>query len=87
MYDSSGRIKPQRFSVLINSALNNVNTESNAFIDLETPPEQGAELDQIVKFILSEQASSIKSTLIDEAIEAGDLVLREGVRRTYTQVK
>ena len=39
MYDSSGRIKPQRFSVLINSALNNVNTDTVAFIDLDTPPE------------------------------------------------
>lgn len=70
--------------MLINSALNNVNTESNAFIDLDTPPKEGAELDQIVKFILSDQASSIKNTLIDEAIEAGDLVLREGVRRSFT---
>lgn len=87
MYDSTGRIKPQRFSVLINSALNNVNTESNAFIDLDSPPEQGADLDQIVRFIISEQASSIKNALIDEAIEAGDLVLREGVRRTFTNVK
>ena len=87
MYDNTGRIKPQRFSVLINSALNNVNTESNAFIDLDTPPEQGAELDQIIKFLISEQASSIKNALIDESIEAGDLVLREGVRRTFINVK
>lgn len=72
---------------MINSALNNVNTDTTAFIDLDTPPEQGASLDQIVKFIISEQAASIKNTLVEEAVEAGDLVLREGVRRTYRNVK
>lgn len=64
-----------------------MNTESNAFIDLDTPPEKGAALDQIVRFIISEQASSIKNALIEEAVEAGDLVIREGVRRTYVNVK
>ena len=87
MYDSTGRIKPQRFSVLINSALNNVNTDTAAFIDLDTPPDQGAKLDEIVKFLVSDTAGSIKDTLVEEAVEAGDLVLREGVRRTYRGVK
>lgn len=45
LYDEKGRIKPQRFSVMMNQALNIVNRESEAFIDLDTPPEDNAKLD------------------------------------------
>ena len=54
MYDPSGRIKPQRFTTLINSALNKVNMDTTAFIDLDTPPEEGAKIDEIVKFLVSD---------------------------------
>lgn len=37
--------------------------------------------------MISEQASSIKNALVEEAVEAGDLVIREGVRRTFVNVK
>jgi aarF domain-containing kinase len=86
MYDSKGRIQPQRFTVLMNSALNIVNRNTNSFIDLNTPPENGAGLDQIIKFIISDNAGSIKKTLINECVEAGDLVLRESARRTFATV-
>ena len=86
MYDTKGRIQPQRFTVMMNSALNIVNKNTNSFIDLDTPPENGAALDQIVKFIISDKAGSIKTTLINECVEAGDLVLRESARRTFSNV-
>lgn len=87
LYDEKGRIKPQRFSVLINQALNIVNRSSEAFIDLDTPPEENAPLDQIVKFIFSGKAGSIETSLKSECVEAGDLVLRETVRRTYKGIE
>lgn len=87
LYDEKGRIRPQRFSVLINQALNIVNRESQAFIDLDTPPEESASLDQIIKFIFSGKADSIQNTLKKELVEASDLVLRESVRRAYRGIE
>ena len=72
---------------MINSALNNVNTKTNSFIDLDTPPENGATLDQILKFLISDGAKSIRESLVSEAVEAGDLVLRETARKTYNSAK
>ena len=83
LYDEKGRIRPQRFSVLINQALDIVNRDSQTFIDLDTPPEESATFEQIVKFLFSGKADSIQKSLKDECIEAGDLVLRESVRRAY----
>ena len=87
MYDSQGRIQPQRFTVMMNSALNIVNKNTNSFIDLDTVPENGASLDQIIKFIISDKADVIKSLLIKECVEAGDLVLRESARRSFANVQ
>jgi aarF domain-containing kinase len=87
IFDSTGRIKPQRFSTLINSALNNVNTATTAFIDLDTPPEKGASLDEIIRFLISDGAKSIRDSVIVECVEAGDLVLRETARKTFNSVK
>ena len=87
MYDSKGRIQPQRLTVMMNSALNIVNKNTNSFIDLDTIPDNSAALDQIVKFIISDQADSIKTTLINECVEAGDLVLRESARRSFANVQ
>ena len=72
---------------MINSALNNVNSETNAFIDLDTPPENGATLDEILKFLISDGATSIRDSIVSEAVEAGDLVFRETARKTYSNAK
>ena len=71
----------------MNSALNIVNKNTNSFIDLETVPENGASLDQIVKFLISDRADVIKSLLVKECVEAGDLVLRETARKFFTNVQ
>ena len=73
--------------MLVNQALDIVNKSSEAFIDLDTPPEENAPLDQIVKFIFSGRAVSIEEALKNEAVEAGDLVLREAARRTYKAIQ
>ena len=72
---------------MMNSALNIVNKNTNSFIDLDTVPENGAALDQIIKFIISDKADVIKSLLIKECVEAGDLVLRESARRSFANVQ
>lgn len=40
-----------------------------------------------MKYILGDNASSIKDTLIEECVEAGDLVLRETARRSFANVQ
>lgn len=87
LYDDKGRIKGQSFMVLINQALDIVNRKSDAFIDLDTLPEEKAPLDRIVKFIFSGKAESIEKALREEFVDAGDLVLRESVRRTYKGIE
>jgi len=71
----------------MNSALNIVNTKTNSFIDLDTPPENGASLEEIAKYIISDKAESVKTSLIDECVEAGDLVLCESARRSWANVQ
>ena len=72
---------------MINSALDIVNKNTNSFIDLETVPENGASLEQIVKFIISDRADVIQGLLIAECVEAVDLVLRETARRAFTNIQ
>lgn len=63
-----------------------MNRSSASFIDLDTPPEDNAPLDQIIKYVFSGRAQSIEKSLKDECIFAGDLVLRESIRRSFKGV-
>jgi len=45
MFDNEGRIRPDRLAVLMNQALDIVNKDTDAFIDLDTVPKEGADLD------------------------------------------
>ena len=44
-------------------------------------------MDQIIKYVFSGRAQSIEKSLKEECILAGDLVLRETVRRTFKGIK
>jgi len=59
LYDSSGRIKTQKLSVLLNQALDIVNNSSDSFIDLDSPPEKNAPLNEVVNYLFSGRADSI----------------------------
>jgi hypothetical protein len=54
---------------------------------LDTPPEKGASLDEIIRFLISDGAKSIRDSVVMECVEAGDLVLRETARKTFNSVK
>lgn len=87
LYDEEGRIRPQRLSILLNKALNVVNKSTDSFIDLDTPPEENAPLEDIIKYLFSGRADSILNSLKKETVESGDLVLRETVRRVYKAIE
>ena len=87
LYDEEGRIRPQRLNILLNKALNVVNKSTESFIDLDTPPEKNAPLEDIVKYLFSGKADSILNSLKKETVISGDLVLRETVRRVYKAIE
>jgi hypothetical protein len=80
-------LRTTRLTVLLNSALGIVaKTSKNAFIDFDSIPEGSITLNQALKFILSDSASSLRTILIDEATLASDILLRQGFRKSYNQI-
>ena len=59
---------------------------SDAFIDLDTLPEETVSLNATLSFVLSDRAASLRPLLVDEAASALDLLLRQASRKTYTQI-
>jgi aarF domain-containing kinase len=75
-----------RLSVLLNSALGVVAKTSGAFVDLDAIPEDGVGMTESLKFLLSNSALSLRNILIEEAVTAGDILLRQASRKTYSQL-
>jgi HPt (histidine-containing phosphotransfer) domain-containing protein len=63
-----------------------VSRTGGAFVDFDTIPEDAAQPIEIIRFLLSEKSKSIRNLLIDEAINAGDILLRQLVRKSFTQI-
>lgn len=80
-------LQTTRLSVLLNSALGVVARQSGgAFVDFDSIPEGAVDLTTSVKFLLSEKAVSLREVLIDEAVNAGDILLRQAARKAFSQV-
>ncbi|GMH41398.1 hypothetical protein BSKO_09308 [Bryopsis sp. KO-2023] len=85
LYSKDGKFRPQRLSVLLNSALDNA-ANSSAFVDFDSMPEDSASLERIIELLLSEDGAGVRQTLIQELSMALDLVLRQAGRRFSDQV-
>ena len=59
---------------------------SDAFVDLDTLPEDSVDVSTLLTFVLSDKASSLRGVLIEEAANAFDLLLRQALRKSYNQV-
>ena len=59
---------------------------SDAFVDLDTLPEDSVDVSTLLTFVLSDKASSLRVVLIEEAANAFDLLLRQALRKSYNQV-
>ena len=80
-------LQTTRLSVLLNSALGVVARQSGgAFVDFDSIPEGAVDLTTSVKFLLSEKAVSLREVLIDEAVNAGDILLRQAARKAFSQI-
>eukprot|EP01038_Epipyxis_sp_PR26KG_P005416 gene5416-7504_t len=84
--DNANGLQANRLSVLLNSALGIVKKSSDSFIDIDTIPEGSIDLKTAFKFILSPSASSLRNILIQEGVTALDILTRQGVRKSYSQI-
>eukprot|EP00899_Mesostigma_viride_P014434 jgi/Mesvir1/22992/Mv05685-RA.2 len=83
LYSKDGKFVPRRLSVLINSALGRTaaNNDKAAFVDFDTLPDSTAPLVETLEYLLSDQARGVRVTIINEAANAADLLLRQNTRR------
>lgn len=89
LYNSkSNTIQTNRFMVLINSALGVVSrSSSNAFIDLDSLPNETISLSQTIQFLLSEKSKSLRKVLLIEIENAFDILLRQIIRKSCNNLK
>eukprot|EP00793_Prasinoderma_coloniale_P001506 PRCOL_00003310-RA len=76
-------LRGARLATLLNSAMGVVAQTSEAFVDLETVPEEGVSLSEALEYALSPQAASLRTLLEDEAAIAADLLARQAARRAF----
>ena len=78
-----GVVTPTRLASLLNSAAGIVaKKEGQAFVDLDAVPEDGVTPSEALKYILSDQAASLRALLATEAETAADLLVRQALRKS-----
>ena len=75
--DDSGRIQTTRLAVVLNSAMGVVARDSGAFVDFDTLPDDSVGLKDALHYFLSPSAQSLRGLVLDEAVTATDLLLRQ----------
>lgn len=86
---SVGGLRATRLSVLLNSALGVVargQGGSSAFIDLDSLPEGALGVGASLRFLLGKTAGSLRTLLVEEAVGAADVVIRQAGRRAFAQL-
>mmetsp|Transcript_4227 Transcript_4227/g.7186 ORF Transcript_4227/g.7186 Transcript_4227/m.7186 type:complete len:850 (+) Transcript_4227:20-2569(+) len=91
LYDpETQRIKPQRLASMLQAGLGVIADDEGAgFIDFDTLPKSGAALDEVLEFLLSEQARQLRPLLNAEIAYGLDLVCRRlsrELRNTVAEV-
>jgi hypothetical protein len=86
---ADGRVQPVRLSALLQAAVGIAATESDreGFIDFDAVPEEGADADKLVEFLLSPAGRSVKPLIVRELAATIDLVIRSATRTGFLQFK
>eukprot|EP00977_Amphora_coffeiformis_P004663 scaffold1001_cov169-Amphora_coffeaeformis.AAC.10 len=83
--ESSG-FKLTRLLALLNNAAGSVSTqEGAAFVDLDSIPENGLSLEDSLRFVLSDQAESLRTLLEPEVDNLIDILSRQVFRRAMDE--
>jgi len=87
LMDSDGQVRPVRLSALLQAAVGVTASsgESEGFIDFDALPKEGAETDELVKFLVSPAGNNLKPVLIRELVTTIDLVVRTTTRRAFIE--
>mmetsp|Transcript_14872 Transcript_14872/g.26710 ORF Transcript_14872/g.26710 Transcript_14872/m.26710 type:complete len:440 (-) Transcript_14872:310-1629(-) len=85
--DDSGRIQTTRLAVVLNSAMGVVARDSGAFVDFDTLPDDSVGLKDALHYFLSPSAQSLRGLVLDEAVTATDLLLRQAARRGFRRIE
>lgn len=87
LYAKGEMLKGERLAVILNSAIGVVSRNQDAFIDLDTIPENAAGIRDILRYVLSPKANSLRGILSNELVTAADLFLRQAARRTFRRAE
>lgn len=83
--DGSG-LKLNRLLALLNNAAGSISTqEGAAFVDLDTVPEDGLNVKDGLKFLLSDKAVSLRALLEKEVDNGVDVLSRQIFRRAFNE--
>lgn len=84
----SGELKFTRLLALLNNAAGSVGTkEGSAFVDLDAVPEDGLSFVDGFKYLLSDEAESLRNLLEDEVDNIVDILSRQVLRQGLGEVK
>ena len=84
--DSSNGLKLTRLLALLNNAAGAVKTQEGAvFVDLDAIPDDGISVSDGLKFVLSDQADTLRSLLEGEMDNVIDVLSRQIFRRAVTE--
>ena len=84
--DESSGFKLTRLLALLNNAAGSVATQDGAaFVDLDSVPEDGLNLEDCLRFVLSDQAESLRLLLEPEVDNVVDILSRQVVRRAMEE--
>jgi len=82
----NGSIKFNRLLALLNNAAGSVSTQDGAaFVDLDSVPEDGLSFDDGLKFLLSDNAESLRNLLETEVDYIVDILSRQIVRQAVNE--
>ncbi|CAK0829660.1 unnamed protein product [Prorocentrum cordatum] len=86
---ADGRVQPVRLSALLQAAVGVAAAESDrsGFIDFDAVPEDGADADTLVAFLLSPEGRSVKPLIVKELAATIDLVIRSATRAGFLRFK
>lgn len=85
LYGKGGEsMRGTRLSVLINSAMGIVAKNSGTIMDLDAIPEDTVDIGSAIRFLLSENTTSLRILLEEEAVTASDILLRQATRKAFT---
>eukprot|EP00211_Chloroparvula_japonica_P001442 CAMPEP_0119138254 /NCGR_PEP_ID=MMETSP1310-20130426/25315_1 /TAXON_ID=464262 /ORGANISM="Genus nov. species nov., Strain RCC2339" /LENGTH=564 /DNA_ID=CAMNT_0007129429 /DNA_START=1 /DNA_END=1692 /DNA_ORIENTATION=+ len=81
-----GQLQPRRLSNLISSAMGSVAAQGT-FFDPDAVAEDPPDLQQQLRFLLSEQGRALREGFVEEeAVEAADLLVRQALRRAFASL-